>query len=307
MDTSPGGAMTDPQPHVPILELVQGGRPGRRFPIKGDDLHIGRVPGLDVYLNDGKVSRDHARVERRPDGSCHLVDLGSHNGTYLDGKRLTPSLPVPLRDGSRIRVVEFELVFHSREVELREGAEDGSTVVGSLSDLSSSQLAARSARPGETLQAVLEVNRARRGGRSRRGHRPGAGRPDHRLPPRGMRVHPHRRAGRHAVDPGDPQPPRFGPPPDAEPDGPPHGPAGGQSGPDRRQGGRRAVQGHSEPDRRRGPFGAVRAPVGSRRPADRPDPARQPRLQAGGSRRRTSTCSPRWPCPSAWPWRTTDC
>ena len=143
---------------------MQGGRPGRLFPIKGDDLHIGRVPGLDVYLDDGKVSRSHARIERRPDGSCHLVDLGSHNGTFLDDKKLTPSRPAPLRDGSRIRVVEFELVFHGGSVELRDGAADGSTVLGSLSDLSSSHLAARSARPGETLRAVLEVNRALGGG-----------------------------------------------------------------------------------------------------------------------------------------------
>jgi len=156
--------MANPHSLVPTLELVKPGRPGRFFPIKGEDLHIGRVPGFDVYLSDGKVSRNHARIERRSDGSCHLVDLGSHNGTYLDGKILSPFQPAPLHEGSRIRVVEFELVFHNHEVQLCEDVAGGSSVVGAISDLSSSHLAARSARPGETLQAVLEVNRALGGG-----------------------------------------------------------------------------------------------------------------------------------------------
>ena len=76
--------MSDVQPLVPVLELIRGGRIVRVFEINGPDLHIGRTPGSEVKFNETKVSRNHARIERRPDGSCYLVDLNSQNKTYLD-------------------------------------------------------------------------------------------------------------------------------------------------------------------------------------------------------------------------------
>ena len=72
--------MNDPkslksQPVVPTLELIRDGRVVRVFEITGTDLHIGRTRGSEIQLDDSKVSRNHARVERRSDGSCYLVDL----------------------------------------------------------------------------------------------------------------------------------------------------------------------------------------------------------------------------------------
>ena len=52
-------------------------------------LLIGRSPDCDVCLAHPMVSRHHALLERLPDGRLRLSDLGSVNGIFLNGKRLT--------------------------------------------------------------------------------------------------------------------------------------------------------------------------------------------------------------------------
>ena len=59
------------------------------LPVKA--LRIGRAPDNDVVLSDLKVSRHHAEVRRSPTGRYEIVDLGSHNGTYVNGQRVTAS------------------------------------------------------------------------------------------------------------------------------------------------------------------------------------------------------------------------
>ena len=151
-------------PLGPTLQLIRGGRTERVYELKGPDLHIGRIPGLDVYLDDTRVSRHHARVEHRPDGTSYLVDLESKSCTQLDGQRLTPFQPVPLRDGSRIKIVGYELIFHDHAVEMDESGDGDSTILETLNDLSTDYLARRSVEPAEALKAILEINRALGGG-----------------------------------------------------------------------------------------------------------------------------------------------
>lgn len=148
------------QPVVPSLELLRDGRVVRVFEITGTDLHIGRTRGLEIQFDDTKVSRNHARVERQADGSCFLVDLDSQNHTYVDDRKLIPFDPVRLRNGCRIKVYDHELIFRDPTFGLRKDAEERSTVVGSIDDLSSFRLARRLAQPTEAFRAILDVNRA---------------------------------------------------------------------------------------------------------------------------------------------------
>jgi ABC transport system ATP-binding/permease protein len=52
-------------------------------------VRIGRTPDNDLVLADLEVSRRHAELRRRPDGVYEIVDVGSSNGTYVNGRRIT--------------------------------------------------------------------------------------------------------------------------------------------------------------------------------------------------------------------------
>jgi len=68
---------------------------------------LGRSRQSDVYVPDTNVSRRHAEVHRQ-DGEFWLVDLGSTNGTQLNGERIERAR---LQDGDRITIGSTEIVF----------------------------------------------------------------------------------------------------------------------------------------------------------------------------------------------------
>ncbi|HVO43966.1 MAG TPA: FHA domain-containing protein [Aggregatilineales bacterium] len=73
---------------------------GRADPALRVDLAVDFTPFGGV---ENGVSRAHAAL-RRADNRLTLVDLGSVNGTHLNGQRLTPNQPSPLRDGDEIQL-----------------------------------------------------------------------------------------------------------------------------------------------------------------------------------------------------------
>lgn len=79
----------------------------------GASCSIGRAEENDVILKDDKVSRRHALIHRQDDRSYWIIDLGSGNGTYLNGKRLT--MPTPLKNEDRIQVARQSLVFFQEQ------------------------------------------------------------------------------------------------------------------------------------------------------------------------------------------------
>ncbi len=76
----------------------------RKFP-----LVIGRATTSNVIISDERASRSHARIEVSPDGNYRLVDLGSRNGTLLNGKLVAQ--PTFLKDGDSIGIGSHTLVF----------------------------------------------------------------------------------------------------------------------------------------------------------------------------------------------------
>jgi len=62
---------------------------------------LGRVPDAVAWMDSPTVSRRHASIRVSAQGAT-IEDLGSHNGTYLRGERVTK--PVPLRDGDEIHL-----------------------------------------------------------------------------------------------------------------------------------------------------------------------------------------------------------
>jgi ABC-type multidrug transport system ATPase subunit len=81
----PAGSPAAPAPNLPSVDL----RPTSRMQLPTKSLRIGRVPDNDVVLPDLDVSRHHAELRRTPAGGYQIVDLGSHNGTYVNGRRVT--------------------------------------------------------------------------------------------------------------------------------------------------------------------------------------------------------------------------
>ena len=78
-----------------LLAVTQGPKEirGTRLPIRGP-IVIGRSPGADIVIADDFISARHARVAPARDGAV-LEDLGSTNGTLLDGVPVTGVMPLP--------------------------------------------------------------------------------------------------------------------------------------------------------------------------------------------------------------------
>jgi adenylate cyclase len=85
---------------------------GRSFPLAGgQSWAIGRGDGCAVQLDSRSVSRLHALIQRREAGDYSLVDLGSRNGSFVNGRRV--SLPTVLNDRDRLVLGDQELVFRN--------------------------------------------------------------------------------------------------------------------------------------------------------------------------------------------------
>jgi sigma-B regulation protein RsbU (phosphoserine phosphatase) len=149
--------MAEPQQVTPTLELISTVLAGRLFELNKDLTRIGRDPGSDISLNRKDVSWLHARVFLRPEG-FYIEDRESRNGTFLDGVKLTPKLPSRLKDGARIKICDHLLIFHREAVRVESG-DSGSTILGTLDNLSSIGFLNGVGRPDEVLRAVLEINR----------------------------------------------------------------------------------------------------------------------------------------------------
>jgi S1-C subfamily serine protease len=94
---------------APQLQFVTGNQAGQSREIAGESVQIGRGSDVELTLQDGEASRHHAVLRPQPDGSVVLEDLGSTNGTFVNGQRI--SGPVSLRGGERVRVGDTEMTF----------------------------------------------------------------------------------------------------------------------------------------------------------------------------------------------------
>ena len=83
------------------LVVTEGPLRGTIVPLGTSSVLIGRAPGCTLVLDDDYSSSRHARIFPQG-GQWFVEDLGSTNGTYLDGQRVTR--PVPAEIGGSIRI-----------------------------------------------------------------------------------------------------------------------------------------------------------------------------------------------------------
>ncbi len=89
------------------LVSTSGHRSGASFALHGEVVTAGRHPDSDIFLDDITVSRRH--VELRKSGAGHSVrDVGSLNGTYLNGDRIDES---PIGPGDELQIGKFKLTY----------------------------------------------------------------------------------------------------------------------------------------------------------------------------------------------------
>ncbi|MEM7113197.1 MAG: FHA domain-containing protein [Chloroflexota bacterium] len=86
---------------------------GRAHPLTNEATVIGRVAENDIVITSKRVSREHAQV-RRDGWRLILEDLGSTNGTFLNGQRLAES--AQLRDGDQIKIGDVAFTFYDPDV-----------------------------------------------------------------------------------------------------------------------------------------------------------------------------------------------
>jgi DNA segregation ATPase FtsK/SpoIIIE, S-DNA-T family len=90
-----GPPPAEPEVGGPDLCVVAGPDAGRTVPLGGRSASVGRGPGCTLRLDDPTVSEVHAELEPGAQGIWLVRDLGSSNGTWVDGVAVTGDAPVP--------------------------------------------------------------------------------------------------------------------------------------------------------------------------------------------------------------------
>jgi len=112
-------------------------------------LVVGRSVASDIVLDDASISRRHASIERREDG-FFVTDLGSANGSFLDGARFQDE--IQLRDGAELRL-------GSVKVKVRIIAEEGDSEATIMVDIDevTGEMPAVPRRPGAEEDATASM------------------------------------------------------------------------------------------------------------------------------------------------------
>jgi phosphoserine phosphatase RsbU/P len=151
---------------MPKLVLLQEGN-AVPYTLDGEATVLGRAPECQIQLDSNMVSRRHAQVIR--EGNAYYVeDLGSGNGTFLNGKRITGRTPLKGEDRLKLGpiLLRFETGTATRKspdrmdqtINVEISGEDTVTIVESTE--SSGGFGGLEVRPEAKLKAVIEITRS---------------------------------------------------------------------------------------------------------------------------------------------------
>ena len=132
---------------MPSLFVIQGRDQGTRFELDRETVSLGREASNVIQVHDTEVSRRHAEIRR--EGKLHtLVDLGSSNGSYVNGQRVQHH---ELASGDRVQLGRTLMLFTdpgealledlSSKIDIiRSSSNDGSRIVRSISQKEGSEI-----------------------------------------------------------------------------------------------------------------------------------------------------------------------
>ncbi len=113
------------RPEMPSLVFLAGPIAGRRYKLGEGEYVIGRRSDCQIFVPDMRVSRQHARLWR-PASGWTLEDLGSNNGTYVNGVRLQQS--TPLKHDDEITIANNRIRVEATEADPSEPRHEGNLV-----------------------------------------------------------------------------------------------------------------------------------------------------------------------------------
>src|SRR5260370_35399092 len=91
-----------------ILQVISGDNAGERHALGPAKAILGRHPDCDIVLDSGSVSRQHAEITSL-DGEFYIQDLGSRNGTIVNGQAIHAKHK--LQDGDRLKICDLSFAF----------------------------------------------------------------------------------------------------------------------------------------------------------------------------------------------------
>jgi len=96
------------EPGQALLLVKRGPNAGSTFLLAAEETTVGRGTDRDVFLDDITVSRAHAVFDRRGGAEWFVRDLGSLNGTYVNGEQVDET---KLATGDEVQIGKFKLTF----------------------------------------------------------------------------------------------------------------------------------------------------------------------------------------------------
>lgn len=111
-DVSEGTFVGNVQNLVPVLKILDEFQNVKNtIRLEGKDTFLaGREPTCQIFINDRRVSRSQFNI-RQQDTAYFITDLGSVNGTYVNGQALTAQQPTQLNSGDTITVLDNQIIF----------------------------------------------------------------------------------------------------------------------------------------------------------------------------------------------------
>jgi hypothetical protein len=120
------GSWKAPRAQTLVLDAVKDYRNVSQGSLKGAEalaialpaqerVTVGRAADADVSINDGTLSGMHLVLLRGVDGAWQVEELGSTNGTSVDGVVVKAGTAVALRNGSSLKAGQVSLTFHTAE------------------------------------------------------------------------------------------------------------------------------------------------------------------------------------------------
>lgn len=138
-----------------VLIILRGPDTGRHFALHQNRTSLGRNSDCSIPLTGKQVSRQHAHIFHQ-DGKYSIQDLGSSNGTFLNGKRLPANTPNPLTERDTFQIGPYLFAMRPAPAPISEMDEQSLVVRETVSATSlHEKLFAQD--PATKLQVVLEI------------------------------------------------------------------------------------------------------------------------------------------------------